>query len=54
MINLGLADGVVVQADFSEARYPRQRPLDPFRGLAHGVFMNGLLAICGICREIMS
>ena len=38
MINLGLADGVVVQTGFSEARYPRQRPLDPFRGLAHGIF----------------
>ena len=23
-------------------------------GLAHGRTMNGFLAICGICREIMS
>lgn len=23
-------------------------------GLAHGTGMNGLLAICGICREIIS
>jgi hypothetical protein len=30
------------------------RPLTRSPWLPHGVEMNGFLAICGICREIMS
>jgi hypothetical protein len=30
------------------------KALTPSPGLAHGVPMNGFLADCGICREIMS
>ncbi len=28
--------------------------LTPHPRLFHGIWMNGFLAICGICREIMS
>jgi hypothetical protein len=30
------------------------KPLTPSPGLPHGGSMNGHLAICSICREIMS
>jgi hypothetical protein len=31
-----------------------KRALTPSPGLGHGGTMNGFLAICGICREIIS
>jgi hypothetical protein len=36
------------------AKFSRQQALTPSPGLFHGASMNGFLAICGICREIMS
>ena len=30
------------------------KALTPSPGLGHGEIMNGFLAICGICREIIS
>src|SRR5690242_8482926 len=32
----------------------RKADLTPWPGLGHGGTMNGLLAICSICREIIS
>jgi hypothetical protein len=34
-------------------RNPRPQPLTRRHGLLHGTQMNGFLAICGICREII-
>ena len=47
MINHGRGGG-------SMAQFGRFAALDGSPGLAHGAPMNGFLAICSICREIMS
>jgi hypothetical protein len=48
MINLGgLRQALGRESGFFAA-------LDAMAPLAHGGFMNGLLAICAICREITS
>jgi hypothetical protein len=36
------------------AKFRLWRALTPSPRLFHGTDMNGLLAMCGICREIMS
>jgi hypothetical protein len=51
MINLGSPRALLAQTGFSEAL---AIPLTHSAGWPIVFFMNGLLAICGICREIMS
>jgi hypothetical protein len=51
MINHGLVGGGLA-AKF--AQNPSLRALTASPGLGHGGTMNGFLAICSICREIIS